>query len=72
MESYDAVLVTLIGDVAATYVELRALDERLDLAEKNAELQKSSLELASERKKKAKFHRSTYRKRRPTTPTLLR
>ncbi len=54
VESYDAVLVTLIGDVAATYVELRALDERLDLAEKNAELQKSSLELASERNKEGK------------------
>ncbi len=54
VESYDAVLVTLIGDVAATYVELRALDERLNLAEKNAELQKSSLELASERNKEGK------------------
>lgn len=54
VESYDAVLVTLIGDVAATYVELRALDERLNLAEKNAELQKSSLELAAERNKEGK------------------
>jgi NodT family efflux transporter outer membrane factor (OMF) lipoprotein len=54
VESYDAVLVTLIGDVAATYVELRALDERLNLAEKNASLQKSSLELASERNKEGK------------------
>lgn len=54
VESYDAVLVTLIGDVAATYVEMRALDERLNLAEKNANLQQSSLELASARNKEGK------------------
>lgn len=54
VESYDAVLVTLIGDVAATYVELRALDERLNLAEKNAQLQKSSLDLAAKRNEEGK------------------
>ena len=54
VESYDAVLVTLIGDVAATYVELRALDERLNLAEKNAQLQKSSLDLAGKRNEEGK------------------
>ena len=49
IENYDDILVTLIGDVAATYIELRSFDERLDLAEKNAELQQGSLDLAETR-----------------------
>lgn len=35
IEDYDDVLVTLIGDVAATYIELAAFDERIRLAEEN-------------------------------------
>ena len=46
---YDDVLVTLVGDVAASYIELRAFDERLELAERNAELQQGSLEIAEKR-----------------------
>ena len=49
INSYDAILVTLVGDVAATYIEVRAIDQRLNLAEKNAELQKSSLDLTEKR-----------------------
>ena len=49
IESYDDVLVTLIGDVAASYIELRSFDERLTLAEQNAEIQKGSLEIAEAR-----------------------
>jgi len=49
IENYDDILVTLIGDVAATYFELRSFDERIGLAEKNAEFQKDSLELAQKR-----------------------
>lgn len=49
VESYDDILVTLIGDVAATYIELRSFDERLRLAEDNVDIQKGSLEIAQAR-----------------------
>ena len=49
IESYDDVLVTLIGDVAASYIELRSFDERLILAEQNAQIQKGSLDIAQAR-----------------------
>ena len=47
--SYDDVLVTLVGDVASTYVNLRTLEERLRVARRNAELQRESLRIASAR-----------------------
>lgn len=46
IESYDDVLVTLIGDVAATYIELRSFDERIRLAEENINIQSESLRIA--------------------------
>jgi NodT family efflux transporter outer membrane factor (OMF) lipoprotein len=46
VENYDDVLVTLIGDVAATYIQIRAFDERITLAQKNVELQATSLDIA--------------------------
>ncbi|MEM8678869.1 MAG: TolC family protein [Planctomycetota bacterium] len=49
IENYDNVLVTLIGDVAATYLELRAFDERIDLAEQNVEIQSGSYRIAAAR-----------------------
>ena len=49
VESYDDILVTLIGDVAASYIELRAFDERLALAEANADIQEGSLNIAKAR-----------------------
>lgn len=45
-ENYDDILVTLIGDVAATYIELRAIDERIRLAKANVATQEGSLRLA--------------------------
>lgn len=42
---YDDVLVSLTAEVARTYVNIRTLQERIDLAQKNAELQQSSLQL---------------------------
>lgn len=42
---YDDVLVSLTAEVARTYVNIRTLQERIDLAQKNTELQQSSLEL---------------------------
>ena len=49
IEDYDHVLVTLIGDVAATYIELAAFDERITLAEQNVEIQEQSLGVAEAR-----------------------
>lgn len=49
VESYDDILVTLIGDVAASYIELRSFDQRHKLAEQNAEIQKGSLDIARKR-----------------------
>ena len=52
--TYDDILVTLIGDVAASYIELRSFDERLELAEKNADLQKGSLDIAEKRNREGR------------------
>jgi NodT family efflux transporter outer membrane factor (OMF) lipoprotein len=42
---YDDVLVSLTAEVARTYVNIRTLQERINLAQKNGELQQDSLEL---------------------------
>lgn len=47
--NYDDVLVTLVADVATTYVDLRAYDERLALARGNVALQQQSLDIADNR-----------------------
>ena len=47
--SYDAVLVTLTGDVAALYTSIRTLQERVDFAYSNVKLQKQALDLANSR-----------------------
>lgn len=54
VENYDDVLVTLIGDVAATYIEVRTFDERLELAEANIEIQAGSLNIAEIREREGK------------------
>ena len=46
VENYDNVLVILQADVATAYIQYRTLQARLDLAEKNAELQKRTLQIA--------------------------
>lgn len=50
IELYDDALVTLIGDVVSTYIEIRAFDERLQLAAANVKAQEGSLKIARERK----------------------
>jgi NodT family efflux transporter outer membrane factor (OMF) lipoprotein len=42
---YDDILVSLTAEVARTYVNIRTQEERIRLAEKNAELQQNSLKL---------------------------
>jgi len=45
--SYDDAMVTLIADVASTYVNIRTLEERIRVAEKNVDTQKESLRIAT-------------------------
>jgi len=49
VEGFDDALVLLIGEVATTYVELRALEQRLDVARENAALQNESVRVAQAR-----------------------
>ena len=42
---YDDILISLTAEVARTYVTIRTLQERIDLAEQNVELQENSLKL---------------------------
>jgi len=48
---YDTVLVTLLGDVAASYVQMRTLQQRIKYAQKNADLQRETLTLVESRLK---------------------
>ncbi len=45
IEDYDFVLVTLVADVATTYMQIRSLEERLEYARSNVEVQKQTLEI---------------------------
>ena len=49
VEEFDDAIVLLIGEVATTYVELRALEQRLDVARENANLQNESVRVAQAR-----------------------
>jgi len=49
VDDYEAVLVTLAGEVGAAYVLLRTLEERLTYAERNVAIQQRSLEIAQVR-----------------------
>ena len=49
MLDYDAVLVTLTGDVALTYVTIRTLEQRLAYVRENVKLQEKGLELTETR-----------------------
>jgi NodT family efflux transporter outer membrane factor (OMF) lipoprotein len=46
VENYDDVLVTLIGDVAATYVQIRTLQQQITYARQTLDLQRQSLQIA--------------------------
>ncbi|MHB8971667.1 MAG: efflux transporter outer membrane subunit [Pirellulaceae bacterium] len=49
VEQYDDVLVTLLGDVAANYVQYRTVEQRLAYAQENVRVQQKILELATAR-----------------------
>jgi NodT family efflux transporter outer membrane factor (OMF) lipoprotein len=46
VENYDDVLVTLLGDVAANYAQLRTIEQQLAYTNENIELQRRSLVIA--------------------------
>lgn len=49
VEQYDDVLVTLLGDVAANYVQCRTVEQRIAYAQENVRVQQKILELATAR-----------------------
>jgi NodT family efflux transporter outer membrane factor (OMF) lipoprotein len=49
VENYDDVLVTLLGDVAGNYVQLRTLEQQLAYVRTNVELQRETLGIAQAR-----------------------
>ena len=49
IDDYDNVMVSLIGDVAATYVSYRILQQQLTYLEENVSLQQGTLKIATER-----------------------
>jgi NodT family efflux transporter outer membrane factor (OMF) lipoprotein len=46
VENYDDVLVTLLGDVAANYVQMRTFQQRIEYARQNVEIQRITLKIA--------------------------
>jgi NodT family efflux transporter outer membrane factor (OMF) lipoprotein len=55
---YDAVLVTLIGDVASAYVQIRTTEKQILIARNNLEVQRAALKIAM-----AKFQYGTVARR---------
>lgn len=47
--NYDDVLVTLLSDVASTYVQIRTIEEQLNIAHENIQIQERSLKIAETR-----------------------
>src|SRR5262249_55247540 len=49
IEDYHAVLATLLGDVAANYVQLRVYEQQIKFTQQNVDLQRKTLVLAEAR-----------------------
>jgi NodT family efflux transporter outer membrane factor (OMF) lipoprotein len=49
VENYDAALVTLLGDVATNYVNLRTFEQRIEYTRANVQLQRETLKIAEAR-----------------------
>jgi len=49
VDDYDGALVSLIGEVAATYIQTRTFEKRLAIAHENVKLQERTLEIADVR-----------------------
>ena len=50
----NAVMISLIGDAASLYIQIRSLDERIELAKQNVEIQDGSLDIAEKRFKEGR------------------
>jgi NodT family efflux transporter outer membrane factor (OMF) lipoprotein len=50
VHDYDDVLVTLLSDVASSYVQMRTAEQRIHYAEKNVELQQRTVKVVESRK----------------------
>src|SRR5205085_3882555 len=46
VENYDDVLVTLLGEVATSYVQMRTFEQRIEYAEQNVKIQEKTLKIA--------------------------
>ena len=57
VENYDDVLVTLLGQVATNYAQMRITEQRIKYAQENVELQRETLEIVD-----ARFKRGTVTK----------
>jgi len=49
VEDYDETLVTLLGDVATNYVQMRTLEQRIEYTRKNVQLQQRTVTIAEAR-----------------------
>ena len=49
VENHDDILVILLGDTSSTYIELRTLERRIQLATENANIQRKTLQLVKNR-----------------------
>ena len=49
IEGYDDAMVILLGDVANTYIDVRTLEKRLQLARQNAKIQRDTLDLVQKK-----------------------
>jgi NodT family efflux transporter outer membrane factor (OMF) lipoprotein len=49
VDDYDAALVSLVGEVASTYVQIRTYERRLELARENVALQERTVEITEVR-----------------------
>jgi NodT family efflux transporter outer membrane factor (OMF) lipoprotein len=49
VEDYDAILVTLLGDVATNYTQLRTFEQRIAYAKRNVEIQEETLRIVEAR-----------------------
>jgi NodT family efflux transporter outer membrane factor (OMF) lipoprotein len=49
VENYDAALVTLLGDVASNYAQMRTLEQRITYAQHNVQIQRNTLAIVEAR-----------------------
>jgi NodT family efflux transporter outer membrane factor (OMF) lipoprotein len=49
VENYDAVLVTLLGDVATAYVQIRTVEAQIKFTQANVDIQRKTLDIAKAR-----------------------